>query len=503
MKFRKESDFIGEKEVPADAYYGVQTMRALDNFPITGLLVHPSMIRAMAVVKKSAALANRDTGRMKPEVANAIAKAADELQTGNLDRYIVVDPIQGGAGTSINMNVNEVLANRALGILKKPKGAYEFVSPNDDVNMAQSTNDAFPTAIHISVLHLIKELLEEMKLLSGAFAKKTKEFDNILKMGRTHLQDAVPIRLGQEFDAYKRVIDRDIARIGNSGDTLCYVNMGATAVGTGLNADPQYIKKVVSYLVKFSGHPLKAADSLVDGTQNTDGYMEVSSALKNCMMNMSKICNDIRMMASGPRCGLYELVLPARQPGSSIMPGKVNPVMAEVVNQVAFQVAGNDLTVTMACEAGQFELNVMEPVIVFNLLQSLSIMKNVFRVFRTHLLEGVKANKQRMQDYVDNSVGIITALNPHIGYKTAAKIAREAVDTGRPVREIILKNKVLTQKELDIILNPKDMTTPGISGAELLKKGKKSAAPAAEKKTAAKKPATPKKAAGKRKPVTV
>jgi len=469
MKFRKESDFIGEKEVPAEAYYGVQTMRALDNFPITGLTVHPALVKAMAVVKKSAALANRDVGEMKADVAEAIAKAADEMSDGKLDKYMVVDPIQGGAGTSINMNVNEVLANRALEFLNKPKGAYEFVSPNDHVNMAQSTNDAFPTAIHLAALDLMKDLLAEMKLLSGAFGKKAKEFDNLLKMGRTHLQDAVPIRLGQEFDVYRRATDRDIARIRVSGDELCYVNMGATAVGTGLNANPLYIKKVVGYLSKFSGYKLKSSDSLVDGTQSTDAYMGVSSALKICMMSMSKICNDIRMMASGPRCGLYELVLPARQPGSSIMPGKVNPVMAEVVNQVAFQVTGNDLAVTLACEAGQFELNVMEPVIVHNLLQSLSMMKNVFHVFRTHLLEGVKANAARMQAYVDNSVGTITALNPYIGYKTAARIAREAVETGKPVREIILQNKALTVEELDIILNPKEMTSPGISGAKLIK----------------------------------
>jgi aspartate ammonia-lyase len=486
MKFRKETDFIGEMQVPAGAYYGVQTMRALDNFPITGLTVQPALVKAMAVVKKSAALANRDVGDMKEDVAEAIAKAADEMSDGKLDKYMVVDPIQGGAGTSINMNVNEVLANRALEFLEKPKGAYEFVSPNDHVNMAQSTNDAFPTAIHLASLDLIKELLAEMKLLSAAFGKKAKEFDNILKMGRTHLQDAVPIRLGQEFDVYRRATDRDIARIKSSADSLCHVNMGATAVGTGLNANPLYIRKVVEYLSKFSGYKLKTAASLVDGTQSTDVYMEVSSALKVCMMSMSKICNDIRMMASGPRCGLRELLLPARQPGSSIMPGKVNPVMAEVVNQVAFQVAGNDLTIALACEAGQFELNVMEPVIVFNLLQSLSIMKNVFEVFRTHLLEGIKADKERMQAYIDNSVGIITALNPYIGYKTAARIAKEAIDTGRPVREIILENKALTQNELDIILNPKEMTTPGIAGSAQMKKLKAGKTSAAARESAAK-----------------
>lgn len=472
MSFRTESDFIGEIKVPADAYYGVQTMRAIDNFPITGMKIHPALINAMAVVKKSAALANKDVKELTPEVADAIVKASDEILAGKMHDQFVVDPIQGGAGTSINMNANEVIANRALEIMGKKKGEYEFVSPNDHVNRAQSTNDAFPTAIHLATLDLIKDLLAELEQLSAAFEKKAREFDKMIKMGRTHLQDAVPIRLGQEFDAYKLVIKRDIARISACRNNLYAVNMGATAVGTGLNADPDYIKKVVEYLKKYSGHPVTLAESLVDGTQNTDSYMEISSMLKVCALNMSKICNDIRMMASGPRTGLYELILPARQPGSSIMPGKVNPVMAEVVNQVAFQVAGNDLTVSMACEAGQFELNVMEPVIVFNIIQSLSIMTNVFRVFRTHLLEGLKANESLMKEYVERSVGVITALNPHIGYKAAAKIAKEAIETGLPVRDIILRDKVLSKEDLDIILNAVEMTSPGISGAKLLQRNK-------------------------------
>jgi aspartate ammonia-lyase len=470
MSFRVESDFIGEKQVPSDAYYGVQTMRAIDNFPITGLKIHPSLIKAMAVVKKAAALANRDVDEMAKDVAEAIAKASDEIIAGKLHDAFVVDPIQGGAGTSINMNANEVIANRALELLGKTKGAYEIISPNDHVNKAQSTNDAFPTAIHLSSLDLLNELLAELKNLSAAFADKAKEFDGMIKMGRTHLQDAVPVRLGQEFDAYRLVIERDIKRISDTRNNLYAVNMGATAVGTGLNANPEYIKKVVGYLKDFSGHPVVTSESLVDGTQNTDSYMEVSAMLKVCALNMSKICNDIRMMASGPRCGYNELFLPPRQPGSSIMPGKVNPVMAEVVNQVAFQVAGNDLTISMACEAGQFELNVMEPVIVFNLIQSITIMTNVFRVFRQYLLDGLKANEAKMKAYVDGSVGIITALNPHIGYKNAAKLAKEAIETGKPVREIILRDKVLTAEALDIILNPVNMTSPGISGAELLKK---------------------------------
>lgn len=470
MNFRTESDFLGEKKIPADAYYGVQTIRAVENFPITGSKLHPALIRAMALVKKAAAMANKDVNGIDPLIADAIVRAANEVIEGKLRDQFVVDPIQGGAGTSVNMNANEVLANRALEILGKEKGAYDIISPNDHLNLAQSTNDAFPTAVHLAILELLDGLLKEMASLSGAFGDKAKEFSDIIKMGRTHLQDAVPIRLGQEFEAYKCVIDRDIRRISATKDALCSVNMGATAVGTGLNADENYITAVNGYLAQLSGFPLKRAANLVDATQNTDAYLETSSMLKICMMSMSKICNDLRLMASGPRCGLNELFLPARQPGSSIMPGKVNPVMAEVVNQVAFQVAGNDLTVSMGCEAGQFELNVMEPVVAYNIIQSISMMTNAFRVFRQYLLKDLKANIERMKEYVDNSVGVITALNPHIGYKTAARIAKEAIDTGKPVRDLILRDKLLKPEELDIILNPVEMTTPGISGAMLKKK---------------------------------
>ncbi|MBS1110835.1 MAG: aspA, partial [Anaeromyxobacteraceae bacterium] len=345
--FRIEHDFLGDREVPADAYYGVQTLRGAENFPITGLPLHPALIRAMAIVKKAAALANRDTGHLDAKIADAIAKGADDVIAGKLNGQFIVDPIQGGAGTSINMNTNEVIANRALELLGEPKGNYKVVSPNSHVNMAQSTNDAFPTGVHIAALDLGRSLVEELQRLHDAFAAKEKEFHGIIKMGRTHLQDAVPIRLGQEFGAYRRVIGRDIERIKLVGKQLLEVNMGATAVGTGLNADPDYIVAVVKYLAEFSGFPMKTAEDLVDATQNTDCYTEVSAALKVCMMNLSKIANDLRLMASGPRCGLFELNLPARQPGSSIMPGKVNPVMAEVVNQVAFQVIGNDHTICL------------------------------------------------------------------------------------------------------------------------------------------------------------
>jgi aspartate ammonia-lyase len=465
-QFRVEHDFLGEREVPAGAYYGVQTLRGAENFPITGYRIHPALIRAMGIVKKSAALANRDTGHLEPRIADAIARAADDVIAGKLDDQFIVDPIQGGAGTSINMNANEVIANRALELLDHPKGQYEVISPNTHVNMAQSTNDAFPTAVRIAALDLGRKLVEELRQLHEAFAVKEKEFSGMIKMGRTHLQDAVPIRLGQEFGAYRRVIGRDVERIRGVGRQLVEVNMGATAVGTGLNADPAYIESVAKYLAEFSGLPIKRAEDLVDATQNTDGYTEISAALKVCMMNLSKIANDLRMMASGPRCGLGELNLPGRQPGSSIMPGKVNPVMAEVVNQVAFQVIGNDNTICLASEAGQFELNVMEPVLFFNLIQSISIMTNVFAVFRKYLVEGLTANAERMRAYVDGSVGVITAINPHVGYETAARVAGEAIVTGKPVRELILRDKLLTPEQLDDILDPFEMTSPGIAGGK-------------------------------------
>ena len=469
---RIEKDFLGEKEVPSAAYYGVQTLRAVENFPITGYRIHPSLITAMAIVKKAAALANIDTGYLAKDIGHEIAEAAQEIVDGKFHDQFIVDPIQGGAGTSINMNTNEVIANRALERMGYEKGAYAKISPNTHVNMAQSTNDAFPTGIHIATLMMLEELLITMEELHSAFRKKAKEFDHVIKMGRTHLQDAVPIRLGQEFEAYSRVLARDIKRIKQSRQHLYEVNMGATAVGTGLNANPTYIEQVVKHLRTFSGFPLVGAEHLVDATQNTDAYTEVSAALKVCMMNMSKIANDLRIMASGPRVGLAEIQLPARQPGSSIMPGKVNPVMAEVINQVAFQVIGNDHTICLASEAGQLELNVMEPVLVFNLIQSISIMNNGFRVFREYCIEGITANEELLKQYVEKSVGIITAVNPHIGYEAASRIAREAIETGKSVRELCLEHGVLTEEELDIILDPFEMTHPEIAGASLLKNKK-------------------------------
>lgn len=468
MTYRTEKDFLGEKKIPADVYYGIQTLRAAENFPITGYKIHEEMIKALAVVKKAAALANMETKRLYKGLGDAIVQAADEILEGKLHDQFIVDPIQGGAGTSMNMNANEVIGNRALELLGHNKGEYIHLSPNTHVNMSQSTNDVFPTAIHISTLKLLEKLLDTMEYMLDAFKKKARDFDHVIKMGRTHLQDAVPIRLGQEFEAYSRVIERDIKRIKQSRQHLYEVNMGATAVGTGLNADPRYIENVVKHLAEISGLPLVGADHLVDATQNTDAYTEVSAALKVCMMNMSKIANDLRLMASGPRAGLAEISLPARQPGSSIMPGKVNPVMAELINQIAFQVIGNDHTICLASEAGQLELNVMEPVLVFNLLQSISIMNNGFRSFTDHCVAGIEANEKRLKAYVERSAGVITAVNPHLGYEAAARIAREAILTGQSVRDLCLQNDVLTEEELDLILNPYEMTKPGIAGAELL-----------------------------------
>lgn len=469
-EFRIEKDFIGEKEIPKEAYYGVQTMRAIENFPITGYRIHPELIKSLGIVKKAAALSNMEVGMLDKNIGKYIIQACDEVIAGQWNEQFIVDPIQGGAGTSINMNTNEVIANRALELMGETKGNYKVISPNSHINMSQSTNDSFPTATHIAVLSLLNQLLEATKTMQSAFVSKSKEFAGIIKMGRTHLQDAVPVLLGQEFESYSRVVSRDIDRISLSRQHLYEVNMGATAVGTGLNADPTYIKSVVRNLSVLSGLPLKGAENLIDATQNTDCYTEVSANLKVCMINMSKIANDLRLMASGPRDGLFEIILPARQPGSSIMPGKVNPVMAEVVNQVAFQVIGNDLTISSASEAGQFELNVMEPVLFFNLIQSISTMTNVFKVFTEKCLVGIKANAEHLKEYVEKSVGIITAVNPHIGYELAAQIAKEAYATGASVRELCIKSGALTAEQLDKILDPYAMTTPGISGGKSLVK---------------------------------
>lgn len=469
-QFRLEEDLIGEKKVPKNAYYGIQSVRAQENFNVTGYKINPELIIGLAQVKKASALANAEVGLLDKEVAEAIAAAADEIIAGKLHEEFIVDPIQGGAGTSSNMNANEVIANRALEIMGKEKGDYDVIHPNIHVNMSQSTNDAFPTSIHVSTIVLLDRLVETLRKLKAAFEAKGDEFDDVIKMGRTHLQDAVPIRLGQEFKAYAQVLSRDIKRIDSVHEGLLDVNLGATAVGTGLNADPEYMRIAVEKLAEFTGMPLKNADNLVDATQNTDVYVEVSAMLKVCMVSMSKIANDLRLMASGPRVGFGEITLPAVQPGSSIMPGKINPVMCEVVNQVAFQVIGNDLSITLASEAGQFELNVMEPVMIFNLHESLQVMTNVLDAFREGCIEGIEANVEKGKADVEKSIGVITALNPHVGYKVATKVAKEALETGDSVRAIILRDKILSEEAVDKILNAFEMTKPGIAGGEMLAK---------------------------------
>ena len=466
---RQEKDLIGVHEVPDDVYYGIQTLRATENFPITGYHPHRELIRALGMVKGAAAEANMHIGALSPTIGKAIVDASRELIEGRFHDQFVVDVIQGGAGTSMNMNANEVIANRAIEILGGKKGEYFKVHPNTHVNMAQSTNDVFPTAVRIACLNVAQDLVEALDNLRQSFEDKAQEFDGVIKMGRTHLQDAVPIRLGQEFASYAHVLGRDLKRIKEAIQSLEVMNMGATAVGTGLNADPEYIKNVTERLGTWTNLPLRLAEDLVDATQNTDAFMEVSGTLRTLAVDLSKIANDLRLMASGPRTGLKEINLPSMQPGSSIMPGKVNPVMAEVVNQVAFQVQGNDFTIALACGAGQLELNVMEPVMVFNLLQSLDILRNVTRVFRDRCIVGITANVERCREMVENSVGIVTAINPHVGYDVASGVAKEAIVCGRSVRDIVLEKGVLTKEELDLILNPYEMTKPGIAGAELLK----------------------------------
>jgi aspartate ammonia-lyase len=465
---RIEHDLLGEMNVSDEVYYGIQTLRAMENFSITGQKLCSEFIVALATVKKAAALANMKTGRLSFSHGTAIVQAATEIINGAWHDQFLVDPIQGGAGTSMNMNANEVIANRALEILGHTKGEYDFLSPNNHVNMAQSTNDVIPTAIRIATIAKAKKLVTELKLTIAVFYSKSNEFRHVVKMGRTHLQDAVPITLGQEFAAYATVLARSSRRIEQAMQELLTINMGATAVGTGLNAEPEYILQVVKELSYLTGEKFSTCANLVDGTQNTDVLAEFSGTLKVGALALSKICNDLRLMASGPRCGLNEIRLEARQPGSSIMPGKVNPVMPEVVNQVCFQVIGNDTAIGLAVEAGQFELNVMEPVMAYNLFNSLTMLTQALNSFRTTCICSIEANEARCHSLVDNSIGIVTALAPYLGYEQSAKVAKEALETCRPVREIIAAKGLLNKQELDIILSTEEMTKPGIAGSALL-----------------------------------
>ncbi len=464
---RIEQDSIGEKKIPQSAYFGVQTLRAAENFYITGLTMHPELINSIAQIKKAAAVTNYEVGRLDKKRTDAIVRACNEIIAGKLHDQFIVDPIQGGAGTSLNMNANEVIANRAIEILGGPKGDYQLVNPNDHVNYGQSTNDVFPSCGRITSLKLLNQAISQLERLYEALDKKAEEFDSVIKMGRTQLQDAVPIRLGQEFRAYSAAIRRDIQRFESSRQEMSALNLGGTAIGTGLNADVRYLQKVVRNIALMTGLDLIQSYDLIDATQNLDGYAFVSGAVKTCAINLSKISNDLRLMSSGPRAGFNEINLPARQNGSSIMPGKINPVIPEVVNQVAFLIIGNDMTISMATEAGQLELNAFEPIIFYTLFQSIETLTFAVRTLVDNCITGITANVQRCREMVENSIGIITALCPHVGYDRAAMVAKEALKTGASVKELILRDQLLTPEELERILDPYSMTEPGISGEPL------------------------------------
>jgi aspartate ammonia-lyase len=457
---RREHDLLGERDVPNEAMYGVQTLRALENFPITGTALRefPQLIEALASVKEAAARANAEVGLLDKSIADLIVRAAQEIRNGRHHEHFVVDMIQGGAGTSTNMNVNEVIANRALELMGKDRGEYTFVHPNNHVNLSQSTNDVYPTAVKLALHSAIEELRTAMRSLSDAFLAKGQEFAPHLKMGRTQLQDAVPMTLGQEFTAFGHTILEDVDRLGEAQALIREINMGATAIGTGINAPPRYAAIVCRKLSDVTGLNMITAPDLVEATADTGAFVQLSGVLKRCAVKLSKICNDLRLLASGPRAGLGEINLPAMQPGSSIMPGKVNPVIPEVVNQVCFDVIGGDVTVTMAAEAGQLQLNVFEPVIAYRLLRSIETLKNGCAVLRDRCVVGITPNPGQMRHFVEHSIGIVTALVPVIGYEHATSVAKEALDTGKGVYDVVMARGLLTREQLDKILDPAAMT---------------------------------------------
>ena len=460
MLSRMEHDSIGALNVPEEAYYGVQSIRAATNFQITHRPLHPVLIDSIVMVKKAAAITNEKSGKLDQQIAQAIIQACDEILNGNLRDQFIVDAIQGGAGTSANMNANEVIANRAIEILGGTKGDYSIVHPNDHVNMSQSTNDVIPTAGKITVLKLLPQTIKELEKLEKAMKEKEAEFDDILKMGRTQLQDAVPMRLGQSFGAFAHVLKRDIKRLKNVMDEMKVLNIGATAIGTAINVDPYYLANISYELSKVAGISLKQADDLIDATQNLDGFVSVSGVLKTCAVDISKISNDLRLMSSGPRTGLSEINLPARQNGSSIMPGKINPVIPEVVSQVAYLIIGHDYTITMAAEAGQLELNAFEPVLFHHLFESIDTLKEAAATLTKHCITGITANKGQCEEYIEKSVGISTALCPYIGYAKSAEIAKKSLKTGISVKELVLEEGLLKEEELKEILKPEKMTQP-------------------------------------------
>ena len=458
MNTRTEKDSIGYMNVPEDAYYGVQAQRASENFQITGLHMHPAFIINMARIKKAAAITNRNALRLSPDKSDAIIRACDEIIHGKWMDQFIVDPIQGGAGTSANMNINEVIANRAGELLGGKKGAYDKIHPNDHVNMAQSTNDVIPTAGKLTVLTLMTPLIQELRRLHDALMKKSEEFDDVIKMGRTQLQDAVPMRLGQTFHGYASMIERDILRLTDVSREMYTVNLGGTAIGSCINTSPAYLHNIVPCLSSITGYPLLQAKDLFDATENLDGFVSVSGAVKTCAVDLSKMCNDLRLLSSGPRTGLGEIHLPAMQNGSSIMPGKVNPVIPEVVTQAAFLVAGHDLTITMAAEAGQMELNAFEPVVFYNLFESLTALTGAVSTLTDHCITGITADRERCRTLMEASAGIATALCPYIGYQKSAEIAKAALKSNRTVRELVLEEHLMTAAELEQILDPYAMT---------------------------------------------
>jgi aspartate ammonia-lyase len=448
--------------VPSTALYGIQTLRALENFPISGVPIGEfhTLISALASVKEAAALANEELGLLDSRIAQAIVTAAESLRRGEHDDQFPVDMIQGGAGTSTNMNANEVIANLALEALGEPRGKYSVVHPNNHVNLSQSTNDVYPTAVKLAMHASISELQAAMGALVGAFLRKGEEFASYIKMGRTQLQDAVPMTLGQEFAAFAHTMLEDVDRLGEAQALIREINMGATAIGTGINAPPGYAEAVRRHLSRITGLELITAPDLVEATADTGVFVQLSGVLKRCAVKLSKICNDLRLLSSGPRAGLGEINLPPMQPGSSIMPGKVNPVIPEVVNQVCFDVIGGDVTVTMAAEAGQLQLNVFEPIIAYRLLRGMAIMRNACNVLRERCVEGITANPDRMRQFVEHSIGIVTALVPVIGYEAATEIAREALASGRGVYDLVLDRGLMTRVALDAALDPEAMTAP-------------------------------------------
>ncbi len=460
--FRLEHDLIGDKEIPNTCYYGVQTLRALENFHISGIGLnhYPTIIRGLAEVKLACAKANYDLKLLTDDQIKAMTTACNEVAEGKFNDQFTVDMIQGGAGTSTNMNANEVIANRALELMGHNKGEYDFCHPNNHVNLSQSTNDAYPSAMKLALVYHNQRLLKSLKMIIDSFKAKAEEFKNVIKMGRTQLQDAVPMTLGQEFEVYAVTLQSEIAQIEQNSALCLEVNLGGTAIGTGINSDPRYSALAVKHLRDITGLDIKLAENLVEATQDTGAFVTFSSTLKRLAVKLSKICNDLRLLGSGPRAGLAEINLPKMQPGSSIMPGKVNPVIPEVMNQVAFKVIGNDLTVTLAAEAGQLELNVMEPVIVESLFQSVEILTNGIDTLRMYCIDGITANVDRCRDYVNHSIGIVTALNPILGYEKCSWLAKTALETGESVYNLVLREKFLEKAELDEALKPENMLAP-------------------------------------------